>query len=1337
MAKYTKSHSNYVINEMRLLSNSGTVYERDITTIGGRDSFSRGQIPVYRSGNFVITINGDDRRVGKITSTDTWESNSETDGTVWTLENMNVQDSEEPSKQNDSIEISRDPFDLSNFAYYGSCQELFRASINDIIRKFPGELYIPYREVKEYTREYSGNGITDTNGITLKKRGDNEYFYLDDKEYVGPVKEATISGINIFHSAEEISDAQLVYGDRTFTGHDEVRYEETWSSGSTIIGNIAYYNVDSDNPQPLGSLPDGKQLYEVSNPLGINAVYTNLYDEDNPLKYINKDQNYKQYELIDSSGNTYNVGVEVLIGGTFSGNVEYRFEVQQYGEGQLPAYGMNAVQLIKVLSSSTETKYEDITGMTICPGQKVGEMRLTFINDDPEFIVSGGGSVATSGASGYAGDPKSYLTDVISSKVYTRRRSNPNPPSGETSDPYSSIIFSIYLGDNGNFHYLYDMEEIKKSGLLGAHIRPKHDYIMKFYNGLDTFEKVLINPYTDPIYTSTFNVLEDDEKGNTSHLEAFSFPTDEGGYNIMPYGVAFEGFIERLGEIGEYYDMRYSDVIWRAMTHEAIKNLDWTLDKRNESDVDETHASAYSRIDKTVRTMGRFFDEIMFFADNLKTTNTITYDKDDNLSDAFLVNNLNEHGWDVVQITPFLFGEKEVITHDDGTIEIVPFTWDGYGYEHTIEVENNNGFTDEEGKAPFQPLQRIFVRDDITDGIRPYYLGDRGETWADGWLYVYSDICGSEGSWEEQDRDYEYTPEYVNIRRAIKRYGNEELYSYPQVNTEFMRRLAINTKSIVKKKGTIEGIESLLSLFGMRSKRFASILSATTSYDVNEYSNYDYDISEYVAKVNKCVVDEIPSGNEDYQFDEINQYKEIVYDTPEYRNGINIPYQGLPVAYYEKDGKRYIYPYFNKDNEYDGNPYYQMNGGWLQKLPYTYDIDNNIVAYEKVGDAFSETVKDVISVRNIKELINLPYYMLRNNDIAKVEDISGLYAIVDGVVYDLYTDGNDIFFPVTVNDSSVTIGSTVFNNTVTVSVPNGTKTYNISDGNNDGTDIRVYVNLTGDTIVKAYSNVTSISRVSIYDGEQRAEEGYTNFFSIRDAYSAGELSDFGWRQLKTTDSEYYKVNNLRNINSGNNPHKGSLVYDNGTSYVTQFSKLFRYSADNDLFSERLYEKYIENATELIDSFGFDLYTDSAATNSELTYNDCYGKYTLIKGDGLNNKNAKVSIECSTIVTGFNVTRNEYVYRIDEPEHDEYQNVDTGALIGDKIINTKRIDIDFFIYVRKRGEIEANYSHEEYLYTDEAQAQIKYIEEVILPYLTQMIPSSSICRIRYKYKTQEE
>ena len=59
MGNYIKSHSNYVLQKKHQEVTDGVVYERDMTTIGGLNQYAKGQVPIYRSSNFIITVNND------------------------------------------------------------------------------------------------------------------------------------------------------------------------------------------------------------------------------------------------------------------------------------------------------------------------------------------------------------------------------------------------------------------------------------------------------------------------------------------------------------------------------------------------------------------------------------------------------------------------------------------------------------------------------------------------------------------------------------------------------------------------------------------------------------------------------------------------------------------------------------------------------------------------------------------------------------------------------------------------------------------------------------------------------------------------------------------------------------------------------------------------------------------------------------------------------------------------------------------------------------------------------------------------------------------------------
>ena len=63
----------------------------------------------------------------------------------------------------------------------------------------------------------------------------------------------------------------------------------------------------------------------------------------------------------------------------------------------------------------------------------------------------------------------------------------------------------------------------------------------------------------------------------------------------------------------------------------------------------------------------------------------------------------------------------------------------------------------------------------------------------------------------------------------------------------------------------------------------------------------------------------------------------------------------------------------------------------------------------------------------------------------------------------------------------------------------------------------------------------------------------------------------------------------------------------------------------------------------------------------------------------------------------------------------YKNIDVNDPITNQIINTKRIGIEFFI---------------DDLGDDYKWSQIKYIDDIIMGYLTQMIPSTAILSINY-------
>lgn len=183
------------------------------------------------------------------------------------------------------------------------------------------------------------------------------------------------------------------------------------------------------------------------------------------------------------------------------------------------------------------------------------------------------------------------------------------------------------------------------SSRTNPHIRPNQESINEFFDSLDDFEKILLNQYTD--YTAKFETYEeDDENGWYFFDKEYQWPLGLGGWNIAVSGKAYTDYTTALSKLAATYDELFTDAIWRLMSHDAISNMDLTLTKNGE-DIEIPNSS---KVRNALSIIGRQFDEIKKYADNIKTTNTITYSQDSNTPDYFLSDNLELSGWEPQEI---------------------------------------------------------------------------------------------------------------------------------------------------------------------------------------------------------------------------------------------------------------------------------------------------------------------------------------------------------------------------------------------------------------------------------------------------------------------------------------------------------------------------------------------------------------------------------------------------------------------------------------------------------------------------------------------------------------
>lgn len=1126
---FIKSHSNYVLKSKHQNVNDGTIYERDITTIGGVNQFSKGMTPIYRSNNFIISVRNDTGSTN-VYNNSKWEKSTSA-STIWTLENVSGMTSNNDDSNDVKIVLKQDYYDFCDFAYYGSLSELFRASVTDILDRFPGELYC--------------------------------------------------TSNNIYYTTYETINQETI-------------------EDSVILG--------------------GENLYNLDNPFGIDIYSLSKHGEDaNPLKFF-ADEGYKNYQIIKKDGN-----------------------------------------LIDIKSWNVEEQSDKT-----CKGGKICKVVLN----------------------------KNVLNEKID-------------------------IF-VYIGDDDKIFYMCDTS--LDPSLNGMHIRPKEEFISEFYNKCDNFQKLIMNRKSTPLYKAVFSVLKENEYGFYRDFETFVFPTTFGGYNIIANDYGFSDYTKRLADIGEFYDNRVSDNIYRSMTHEAIKNFDWTYTKEYTQGDEEEYVFGGQKIQKALRVIGREFDEIKSYIDNIKNIRKLSYDERSNMPDYFLKYSLDSDGWDIK----------------------LPYPYEG----NVDDDENECAFTISSQDKIVKPYSSSLIE----DGMNKYgffmYKGDEDDDTVklavpnkySGTDYHFASAESSGSTW------YRCT-----TRNRIKPYTSDKEYSYHDMSNEFLRRLRLNSKYIWRHKGTVEGIEMILGMFGLKSKRFCD-----ASYD-NELKA-DYEISEYSWST-EPIEDKWDCLHNMYYFDWVNSTKNIVYDyrgTSEYTNASAssdyVSYQGLPVGYKdvgtEEPKRRFLYPNFNKDEKYDGDPYFQMKGGWQNKVYedgnkkyyFQFNEDFTNIIKSDTKPIYKETVKSIKSVNTLSDLLSISIGDTFDGDICFVSSIYDNVMVVEDTVYNIYTEYNDKnerrrFVKLMKEGGSIRLTSSkYFSDDITVFDENiSPKRYDIENVEN-GFIIKAYINDTNsepteDNIyldrkflcISENDGEFSITTVTIIESDDKHE--YTNYFLLDNAQFANMMArefdvvgedkkviENGWRRLKYTDDDYKRISTLTNYFKGNNPHNGNLTYDNGYEYFSYFNTLFKYASENYLFDERCHDDVDSLIDELNDTCGF---KSLSKENYNITINEdskvhYFGNYQTYVYD----KDKKDYVLTDVTYTSLN----DMDCRKYSGNTMIYKNVDVNDKVTNQIINTKRMSITFFV----------DKFSKDYTWT-----QIKYIDDVVMNYLTQLIPSTAIVDIKYK------
>jgi hypothetical protein len=1116
---FIKSYSNYVLKRKHQDINSGSIYERDITTIGGLNQFAKGQVPIYKSSNFIITVNNENK-ISRNHLNKGWEKNGT--GDTWTLSNINVSNGVESAEKTLKIVLKQDYYKLRDFAYFGSCVELIRASIIDIINRFPGELHVPRIEVGK-----------DAN------------------------KNPKYEGVPVFYTSKDILK-------------DE--------NGKPIKDEKGNIKKEGDNGiVRLG----GNDWYLVDNPHNINIHTININEDDveNKLKYL----------------------------------------------------------------CLSRDKYKNVTSHTVT-----------------EYACIDGEHKA--------------LTTEIKKNISSYKVSKLGVGAKVADVTINNISIGAFVGNNGEIVYL------TKSNLGQSILQPKEEVENEFFDSLDNFQKILMNRDSNPKYTALFEVISENSFGYVTELKNFTFPTTFGGNNLATDNAAFNVYINSLQKYAEFYDEYFCDNIWRSMTHESIKNFDWTYTREYGIGEEEEYVFGGTRMQKTLRLIGREFDEIKTYIDALKNYQKVDYGKGNAIPDYFLTDAVNQEGWNVENIYPY----KKYSDNGKDNLKQVQFlenvTITPYSKEFVDSLQEYGYFYKCEGcKEKNVTFKPSFITGTSTDTKQE----------------IYDECLGV-------------------IRPRIKQYISDKEYTFSDVNNHFMRMLKLNSKNIFRKKGTIQGIETLLSLFGLKSKRWCEAHSklykqyrktenvattnnetttSTTKNNIEFFETYtpDYEIKEYVTMVNSAITSTT-------LIREYNNNKTISYDTDDYRNGIRYDFQGLPVRCHSEK----LYPYFSKDKIIDGNPYYQMYGGWLNRN-YSFTNDNQLITRDEFN-LHKETYRNIRSVETIKDLINLPKSSLKNGEICIVKNLekNKEYILVDGVIHDVFKEeiGNEVKYYIKTNiyNNSAKVGSKIFASELTVSdssVSGGLMKY-VFNEYKEGSEIRIYV---VNNTIQAFGKYYGINNVTLFKGgrvtsfTENISDTLSNYFKLNSINNKTELyTNHGWIQLSKTSDEYKIIQSVVDNFKGNNPHTGHMSYDGGKEYLSYFITLFKHALEGNQFNERCYGDAFFSKMNELKSIGWKELDEG---NDGALY--CYPEY----------EDRKIHYYGGVISGGTKTTLTlKQSFGVGSTIGNKLDN----SNISDQIINIKRVDINF--------------------YSNTDISIIKFFDSVIMNYLEQVLPSTLIINVNY-------
>lgn len=209
-----------------------------------------------------------------------------------------------------------------------------------------------------------------------------------------------------------------------------------------------------------------------------------------------------------------------------------------------------------------------------------------------------------------------------------------------TTDSGDSIEIREYYFDTGNIL-------ITEGTNSGKRIRPMDKYIEEvFSTKFSQFDNFLLNRDSKPIYTIDIDVPTETDDGISVTRTEFTFPVLY-GWNLDVKSGRYTKYTNDLLHVAEFYDTHYSNNLWENIVHESIKNMDSTFSNPSKDEDISDYRLGIGNIHGLMLAYARQFDDIKLSIENIKSSNVVTYNENNNIPDYLLSDTLGLSGWEV------------------------------------------------------------------------------------------------------------------------------------------------------------------------------------------------------------------------------------------------------------------------------------------------------------------------------------------------------------------------------------------------------------------------------------------------------------------------------------------------------------------------------------------------------------------------------------------------------------------------------------------------------------------------------------------------------------------